>query len=107
MYDDGAPMMGETIGPAEDIPVPQSSRRNTRSYQQGPPQQNGPSRMSRQPRYNRPPDPRVTRRRPPQAEADIVSADYQSDGPFYDDREANAAGGYRVSTSTSTANYRR
>jgi hypothetical protein len=73
-------------------------------YQQGP-MQNGPSRMSRQPRYVRPPDPRVTRRPPPRAEADIVPAEYQSQGPFYDDAEAIPTGGYRVSTST--ANYRR
>ncbi|HEY1785250.1 MAG TPA: hypothetical protein VGG30_06855 [Pirellulales bacterium] len=114
-YDDGGMnggmMNGETVSPVEEVPPPtQSSRRNVRGYQQGPQQQgpqqqNGPSRMSRQPRYTRPPDPRVTRRRPPRAEADIVSADYQNDGPFYDDAAANAAGGYRVSTST--ANYRR
>jgi hypothetical protein len=107
-YDDGGPVTGETVTPAEEVPPPQSSRRNPRSYQQGPVQQNGPSRMSRQPRYDaRPADPRVSRRRPTRAEADIVHAEYQNEGPFYDDREANAAGGYRVSTSTSTANYRR
>jgi hypothetical protein len=106
-YDDGGPVTGETVTPAEEVPAPsQSSRRNVRGYQPGPMQQNGPSRMSRQPRSTRPPDPRVSRRRPPRAEADIVPAQYQQgDRSFYDDAEANAAGGYRVSTSS--ANYRR
>ncbi len=124
MYDDGTPSSAEMITPAEEVPVPYQSRRgNMQGYQQGPrgyqqggyqqgpngyqqgPTQNGPSRMSRQPRYVRPPDPRVTRRPPPRAEADIVPAEYQSQGPFYDDAEAIPTGGYRVSTST--ANYRR
>jgi hypothetical protein len=99
-------MTGETVTPMEEVPPPtQSSRRNVRGYQQPPVQQNGPSRMSRQPRYTRPPDPRVTRRRPPRQDANVVPTNYRSDGPFYDDAEAEAAGGYRVSTSG--GNYRR
>ncbi|HEX4146885.1 MAG TPA: hypothetical protein VHY91_25535 [Pirellulales bacterium] len=108
MYDDGAPMTGETVAPMEEVPPPtRSGRRNGRNYQPAPmQQQNGPSRMSRQPpRYTRSPDPRVTRRRPPRAEADVVPAQYQNGGPFYDDSEVYPADGYRVSTSG--GNYRR
>jgi hypothetical protein len=105
-------------GPQGYQPGPNGYQQGPNGYQQGPngyqqgpngyqqgPMRNGPSRMSRQPRYVQPPDPRVTQRQVPRAEADIVPAEYQSDGPFYDDAQVTQAGGYRVSTST--ANYRR
>jgi hypothetical protein len=107
-YDDGGPMMGETISPSEEVPPPYQSRRGgpQRSTQPNPVRQQGPSRMSRQPHYTRPPEPRVTTRtRPQRPEAGVQPADFQGDGPFFDDGPVTPAGGYRASSST--ANFRR
>ncbi|HTU27108.1 MAG TPA: hypothetical protein VMF30_17000 [Pirellulales bacterium] len=108
MYPDDGTIVPQTA-PSEELPVPTQSRR-PRGNQRGP-APSGPSRMSRQPHYQRPPQPRVTQRRPPATEQvvrqqEVASNEDQKDGPFFDDREVSQAQGQGYRVTSSTAAYR-